>query len=150
MALKFRNLNVSPADPVESWGFEGLLSAVERGDIRDWRRIAQALRWEPRGKVAGELREVLDSVENPAMVKLFGEVLRNAAAAQESEERQAVVRELADALERSGLSRADFAARLGTSQSRLSTYLTGKVVPSATLMVRAKRVAARPVESARN
>lgn len=34
----------------------------------------------------------------------------------------------------------------GTSQSRLSTYLTGKVVPSATLMVRAKRIALTAAE----
>lgn len=141
MTLKFRNLDIDPSDPVEVWGFEGMLSAVERGDVRDWRRIAQALRREPRGKVAAELREVLDSVENPAMVNLFGDVLRDAAAARDAEERNAVVRELELALKRSGMNRADFATRLGTSQSRLSTYLTGKVVPSATLLIRARRAA---------
>jgi transcriptional regulator with XRE-family HTH domain len=41
----------------------------------------------------------------------------------------------------SGLSKRDFAERIGTSRSRLSTYLSGKVVPSATLMVRMRRVA---------
>lgn len=36
----------------------------------------------------------------------------------------------------SGLSRGEFAVEMGTSQSRLSTYLAGKVVPAAALLVR--------------
>jgi transcriptional regulator with XRE-family HTH domain len=39
------------------------------------------------------------------------------------------------------MSKQDFAERIGTSRSRLSTYTSGKVVPSATLMVRMRRVA---------
>jgi hypothetical protein len=42
---------------------------------------------------------------------------------------------------RSGLSKPEFAERIGTSRSRLSTYMSGKVVPSATLMVRMQRLA---------
>lgn len=144
MVLKFRNLDVDPSDPVETWGFEGILAAVERGDVRDWRRIAQALRREPRGTVAAEIREVLNSVENPAMVNLFGDILRDAAAAQDADDRNAVAVELARALQRSGLSRSAFADRLGTSQSRLSTYLAGKVTPSAALLIRARRIAETP------
>lgn len=48
---------------------------------------------------------------------------------------------MSDLLARSGLRRTEFASRLGTSRSRLSTYLSGTVVPSAALMVRAQRVA---------
>ncbi|MFF5034571.1 helix-turn-helix domain-containing protein [Nocardia salmonicida] len=43
----------------------------------------------------------------------------------------------------SGLTSAEFAVAIGTSGSRLSTYMTGKVVPSSTLMVRIRRVADR-------
>jgi hypothetical protein len=42
---------------------------------------------------------------------------------------------------RSGLSRAAIASRIGTLGSRLSTYATGGVIPSAVLMVRMRRVA---------
>lgn len=139
--LKFRNLDVDPSDPVEDWGFEGMLAAVERGDVRDWRRISQALRHDPRGKVAEELREVLDAVENPAMANLFTDLLDRAVATSDSAERSAVAAELKNSLARSGLSRAEFARRLGTSQSRLSTYLTGKVTPSAVILLRARRLA---------
>ena len=56
-------------------------------------------------------------------------------------ERHNVAAEVRDLVGRSGLSRQDFADRIGTSRSRLSTYMSGKVVPSATLMVRMRRVA---------
>lgn len=140
MTLKFRNLTVSPSDPVDQWGFEGLLTAVERGDINDWHRIAEALRRDPRGKVATELPEVVDAAENLAIPSLLQRILRRSLEESEAQDRQEVVDELRRHLCESGLSRAEFAARLGTSQSRLSTYLTGKVVPSAAVLVRARRV----------
>jgi len=31
--MTFRNIDVSPDAPVEEWGFEGMLCALERGDI---------------------------------------------------------------------------------------------------------------------
>jgi len=39
-----------------------------------------------------------------------------------------------------GLSQSSFAGALGTSQPRLSTYLAGRVTPSARLLVRAQRI----------
>ena len=41
---------------------------------------------------------------------------------------------------RSGMSKQNFAEQIGTSRSLLSTYTSGKVVPSATLMLRMRRV----------
>jgi hypothetical protein len=43
-ALKFRNIDASPDDPIETWPFEGILAAVERGTLPDWRRLAAAIR----------------------------------------------------------------------------------------------------------
>ena len=54
-------------------------------------------------------------------------------------EREEVASEVRDLVARSGLSKQDFAERIGTSRSRLSTYMSGKVVPSATLIVRMRR-----------
>lgn len=143
MTLKFRNLTVSPRDPVDQWGFEGLLAAVERGDINDWHRIADALREDPRGKVADELEEVAEAAENPAIPSLLQRILQRSLKDAEAAERQEVAGELQRHLRDSGLDRARFASRLGTSQSRLSTYLTGKVTPSAAVLVRARRIAQR-------
>ena len=45
------------------------------------------------------------------------------------------------ALDRAGTTKGEFAASVGTSASRLSTYLNGKVTPSAALLVRIERIA---------
>ncbi|MGE5281113.1 MAG: helix-turn-helix domain-containing protein [Chloroflexota bacterium] len=58
----------------------------------------------------------------------------------DTEERRAVAAEVDRLVRESGLSRAEFASGIGTSASRLSTYATGKVTPSAALMVRMRRV----------
>lgn len=55
-------------------------------------------------------------------------------------DRLAVISGLRSALVSSGLSQARFARALGTSASRLSTYLTGGTVPSASWYLRALRV----------
>jgi transcriptional regulator with XRE-family HTH domain len=52
-----------------------------------------------------------------------------------------VAAEIRNLVDGSGLSRQDFAERIGMSRSRLSTYISGRVVPSAALMVRIRRVA---------
>ena len=138
MALAFRNIDVSPDRPVEEWGFEGLLAAVDRGDITDWRRISDAVHEVPFGRVADTLLDVLDAAEDSGAAAALGEVLRQARQRAEVPERQAVAREFRELLAASGLSQADFARRLGTSRSRLNTYLNARVTPSAALLIRAR------------
>ncbi|TQK71006.1 helix-turn-helix domain-containing protein [Nocardioides sp. SLBN-35] len=53
-----------------------------------------------------------------------------------------VARRLSEAMKSSGLSLRGFAAALGTSHSRLSSYLKGTASPSAALFVRACRIGA--------
>lgn len=61
----------------------------------------------------------------------------------EESERAEVAREVAELIERSGLTTADLAHRVGTSRSRLSTYRSGSVVPSAAMLVRIRRAVER-------
>jgi hypothetical protein len=35
--LTFRNVDASPTDPVETWPYEGLVAAVERGSLSTYR-----------------------------------------------------------------------------------------------------------------
>lgn len=64
--LQFRNLEgVTPADPVESWGFEGVLSAVERGGPAAWWLVLDGVRRNPGGAVERELREALAIASSP-------------------------------------------------------------------------------------
>lgn len=148
MSVVFRNIELLPSAPVEQWGFEGLLAAIDRGEAQDWRRIAAAVRSDPWGPVARLLTdEVLDAAQDSGVAGAMRTMIALQRERAEQAERQQVVDELAHLVSRSGLSQAAFAARLGTSRSRLNTYLRGKVVPSATLMVRAHAVGSRSVRS---
>jgi DNA-binding transcriptional regulator YiaG len=140
-ALKFRNIEAAPEDPVETWPFEGILAAVERGTLPDWRRLAKAINANPWGPVAQQVIEALSLSRPYGTAELLEGVVSRAREDAVSSERNAVATEIRNLLEGSGLSRQDFADRIGTSRSRLSTYASGQVVPSAALMVRIRRVA---------
>ena len=140
-ALKFRNIDASPDDPVETWPFEGILAAVERGTLPDWRRLAAAIQAEPWGPVAQQVLEAIRLSRPYGTAELLEGVVVRARKLAANSEREDVASEVRDLVSASGLSTQDFAVRTGTSRSRLSTYMSGKVVPSATLMVRMRRVA---------
>lgn len=141
-AMRFRNINATPDGHVEDWGFEGLLAAVDRGGFRDWQRIISAVREDPWGPVARTLeREVFTVAESSGVVSAMEAALELARSDAKAQEQHAVAEELRKLLSESGMTRTQFADRLGTSASRLSTYLTGTVTPSAALMVRARNVA---------
>jgi DNA-binding transcriptional regulator YiaG len=140
-ALKFRNIDASPDDPVETWPFEGILAAVDRGTLPDWRRLATAIRADPWGPVAHQVLEAVSLSRPYGTTELLEGVVARARKLATESERADVASEVRTLVARSGLSKRDFAERIGTSRPRLSTYLSGKVVPSATLMVRMRRVA---------
>jgi predicted XRE-type DNA-binding protein len=142
-ALRFRNINASPDDPVETWPFEGILAAVERGTLPDWRRMAAAIRADPWGPIAQQVLEAVRLARPYGTTELFEAVIDSARKEAADSERTQVATEVRQLVATSGLSAQDFALRLGTSRSRLSTYMSGKVVPSATLMIRMRRAADR-------
>lgn len=141
MALAFRNLTITPDDPVTRWPTEAVHIALERGDLADWHRIVAELKRDPWGRTARQVEEVLSYARPYGIAEAMEAVLDRIRADVESGEREQVATEVRRAIARSGLSRAEFASRIATSTSRLSTYATGKVTPSATLMLRIQRLA---------
>lgn len=140
-ALKFRNLTVSPDDPVETWPFEGIIAAVERGALPDWRRLARVIQADPWGSVAQQVLEAIHLSRPYGTAELLEGVIGSARQMAIESERQEVASEVKRLVGRSGLSQQEFADRIGTSRSRLSTYMSGRVMPSAALMVRMRRAA---------
>jgi hypothetical protein len=140
-ALKFRNITASPNDPVETWPFEGILAAVERGTLPDWRRLAKVIQADPWGPVAQQVLEAARLTRPYGTAELLEGVVGRARKLAADSERGEVAAEVRRLVGDSGLSQHDFADRIGTSRSRLSTYMSGKVVPSAALLVRMRRVA---------
>jgi len=139
-ALKFRNITSSPDDPVETWPFEGILAAVERGTLPDWRRLTKAIQADPWGPVAQQVLEAIQISRPYGTAELLEGVVGRARKLAADSERAEVAAEVRKLVSDSGLSQHDFADRIGTSRSRLSTYMSGKVVPSAALMVRMRRM----------
>jgi DNA-binding transcriptional regulator YiaG len=138
--LAFRNVDVSPDDRVSEWPLEAIQTALERGGLSHWRRLADAVRIQPWGPVARQIEEVLIYSRPYGVAELMERIISDARQDMVAAERAAVATEVAELVEDAGLSRAEFAARVGTSTSRLSTYVTGKVTPSAALMLRMNRV----------
>lgn len=141
MPLAFRNLTITPDAPVSQWPTEAVQTALERGDLSDWHRIVIEIRADPWGRTARQIEEVLSHSRPYGVAEAMDTVLARARARAEAHERATVATEIQQAIRRSRLSRADFASRIGTSTSRLSTYASGKVTPSAALMLRIQRAA---------
>jgi len=140
-SLRFRNLEVSPAQPVEQWPLEAVLAALERGTLPDWRRLAGAIAVDPWGVVARKTTEALRVTRPYGTAALMEMVVADARAGAAAAERAQVAEEVGGLLAHSGLTQMEFARRIGTSSPRLSTYVSGKVTPSAALLVRMRRVA---------
>lgn len=145
MPLAFRNLTIDPSAPVAEWPTEAVQAALERGDLADWHRLAVEVERQPWGRTARTVEEVLSYSRPYGVADAMEAVIARARARAEHREREIVADEIRQVIERSGLTSAEFASRVGTSASRLSTYSTGKVVPSATFMVRLRRQLEPPV-----
>jgi DNA-binding transcriptional regulator YiaG len=139
--LVFRNVAASPEDPVSEWPIEAIQAALERGGLEHWRRLAAEIRKEPWGPVSRRVEEVLTYSRPYGVADAMARVISRARGLAEEAERKEVAAEVDSLVRASGLSRAEFASRIGTSGSRLSTYATGKVTPSAALLVRMRRAA---------
>ena len=139
--LAFRNVDASPDDPVSEWPLEAIQTALERGSLEYWQRLASEVWSDPWGQVARRLEEVLAYSRPYGVAPAMERAIAHAREAAETAEREAVAAEVNRLVRGSGLSRAEFASHIGTSASRLSTYATGKVTPSASLLMRMRRVA---------
>jgi DNA-binding transcriptional regulator YiaG len=135
-ALTFRNVDASPANPVSDWPTEAIQTALERGGLSDWRRLATAVNNAPWGPVTRQIEEVLGYSRPYGIAEAMERVIARARAKAERSERDQVAQEVNRLIDESGLTRTEFASRIGTSASRLSTYATGRVTPSAALLLR--------------
>jgi DNA-binding XRE family transcriptional regulator len=133
--LRFRNIDASPDDPVSAWGFEGMLAAIDRGYARDWRKLVDAVAADP------SLRPLFDeatrAAESRSTVLLLDRVL---ARATESPSERALER-LREAYRGTRMTQTQLATALGTSRTRLNSYLNGRVTPSMDVLVAVEQIA---------
>jgi len=136
MALNFRNVNASPSDPVVTWPYEALVTTIEQGLVPDWRPIFDHLKADPWGPVSRKIERYLEYAPRDGVTVLFRLAIDRARDNAEARERALVADRVRGAIKASGLTAAQFAERIGTSASRLSTYAHGSVTPSAHMLVR--------------
>ena len=136
MTVQFRNVDASPTDEVTTWPYEALVIVIERGLVMDWQPVFAEIRRRPWGAVARRVERVCATTEDRAAARLFDLAVARARSDAEAAERGVVAGRVRAAIAASGLTASAFAAAVGTSASRLSTYATGKVTPSASMLVR--------------
>ena len=129
--------------PVEFWSTAAIRSALQGGDIATWKRIAAALKRDPYGRTARQVEEVLEGTRPYGISKALWEVLERARAHLEANERAEVARHVGLLIERSGLGQHEFASRIGVDPGDLAAYLEGSRSPSASLMIRIRRLSDR-------
>ncbi|MCY4422068.1 MAG: helix-turn-helix transcriptional regulator [Acidimicrobiaceae bacterium] len=139
--LRFRNVDADPADDVGTWPYEALVTAIDRGLVPDWRPVLAEIRRSPWGPVARRVERYLGYRDPDGVSTLFALAIDRARKDVERADRADVVSRVRAAVERTGMTKAEFAASVGTSASRLSTYLSGKVIPSAAMLMRIERTA---------
>ena len=148
--VRFRNVDADPADDVRTWPYEALVTAIDRGLVPDWRPIFAEIRRSPWGAVARRVGRYLDYRDPDGVCTLFALAIERARQDADRADRAAVAARVRSAVQRSGTTKAQFAASVGTSASRLSTYLSGKVVPSAAMLMRIERTSDRSLDGHRS
>jgi hypothetical protein len=141
VTVSFRNVDASPADDVRTWPYEGLVTVIDRGLVPDWSPVLAEIRRAPWGQVARRVEHYLGYRDSDGVSTLFRLSIEDARRRAELDERAAVARRVRVAIDRSGLTSAEFARRVGTSAPRMSTYRNGTVVPASTMLVRIERLA---------
>jgi hypothetical protein len=138
--------------PVEFWPTAAIRSALQSGDIDIWKRIAAALKRDPYGRTARQVEEILEGTRPYGISKALWEVLERARIHLEANERAEVARHVRLLIDRSGLNQDEFASRVGVAPEDLTAYLDGTTSPSASLMIRIRRLSDRfvKVKSARS
>jgi len=112
----------------------------DHGGLAAWRGQIALIASNPWAPYGAHLQELALAAERPALVHAVDEAIKVYRTRFERRERELVAREIRQLVAVSGLSQREFASMTGTSASRLSTYVNGLVTPSATMMVRIRRV----------
>jgi hypothetical protein len=145
VSIAFRNVDVEPGSSPDEWPFEAVLAALERGALSDWRVLAAAVRDQPWGPCAQAIDAIVSWGELGAVGTLFAETLRRARVDFDrttAERYGAWIRNVRRSL---GMSLREFAPRIGTSASRLSSYEQGAVAPGVAILGRVERISGQRV-----
>lgn len=139
----FRNVDVDPDAPIDSWPAEAIATMIDRGTLSDWRLLAEAIRENPWGPTARTVENVTSWGEHYGVDVLMADVIRDARADCDGAARHKYAERIKQWRKKTGLSLRDFARLVGTSASRLSDYERAKVAPTTDVLGRIEQIASR-------
>lgn len=145
--LLVQDVEVDP--PAQARGIrsaEQLAGLVASADIATWAPYVAAIVVAPWGPYVAEIISLAKRSGDAATTAFVERLVQVARDIVERRERRQVAEQVRRLVQTTGLPQREFAARIGTSPSRLSTYVSGKVTPSAAMLLRITRTA-RALES---
>lgn len=122
-----------PASPA---AFHALL---KRGTVEEWRATLAPVARNPWSPYAEDLAQLAEGAGLPIVAQSLRACRDVYQLRLEGQERMAVAHEIRNRVALSGRTQREFAAYIGTSPSRLSTYVNGKVTPSSAMLLRIQR-----------
>ncbi|PWN03192.1 hypothetical protein DJ010_08705 [Nocardioides silvaticus] len=141
--------DVDPTNPARvPRDAQELTQVIEKRGAAEWRRVLAIIAGNPWGPEVNRLVELANEADLPApaaAVEWCAKVYRKRF---EEAERLEVAKEIRRLVAISGCSQRQFAQYIGTSPSRLSTYVNGLVTPSAAMMLRISRSASALAQGA--
>lgn len=140
--LAFRNVDVDPDSEVADWPAEAIETALDRGSLVDWRRIAAEIRRSPWGRVARIVERITGWDEHPGVDALMAVVVEEARRGLTHSGRRRYADSICELRRSTGLGMRDFAKLAGTSASRLSDYENARVAPTTDTLARLHHAAA--------
>jgi hypothetical protein len=129
--------------PVEFWPTSSIRAALETDDLAVWQRIVIAIKRDPFGRTARQVEEVLETTHPYGVSNALTEVLSRSREHLEENERAEVARHVRLLLDRSGLNQREFSSRIGVPTDQFAAFLDGSSSPSASLMIRIRRLSDR-------
>lgn len=116
------------------------IATCDGGGIEEWRGQVAHVAANPWNPYVADVTALAVAADRPVFVAVLSEARKIYVERFERREREQVGREIRRLVAVSGLTQREFARRMGTSASRVSTYVNGLVTPSASMMIRIRRV----------
>ncbi len=117
-----------------------LVGVVEGGSVLEWRRHLALIGASPWSPYSRHLVDLARQAARPQVAELVDRCTTVYRERNKERERLQVAEEVGQLVAASGANQRQFAHWVGTSPSRLSTYISGTVTPSASLVLRMTRV----------
>jgi hypothetical protein len=127
---------------------EQLRKILRQEGVNAWRGVLANISAHPWGPAASRLEALASEADLPDALRAIQACERVYRSRMEEDERVTISQEIRRLVRQSGRTQSEFARAVGTSASRLSTYVNGGVVPSSTMFLRMQRVAALLAETA--